>query len=49
MKHMLEALDRGADISHYSRLTFAMIARRRGARGRNFPPFVSGPSSRVIG
>ena len=27
MIHMLEALDRGEDIGHYGRLTFAMIAR----------------------
>ena len=27
MNHMLEALDRGQDIGHYGRLTFAMIAR----------------------
>lgn len=27
MKHMLEALDRGEDIGHYGRLTFAIIAR----------------------
>ncbi len=27
MNHMLEALDRGEDIGHYGRLTFAMIAR----------------------
>lgn len=27
MKHMLEALDRGEDIGHYGRLTFAMVAR----------------------
>ena len=27
MSHMLEALDRGEDIGHYGRLTFAMIAR----------------------
>jgi hypothetical protein len=27
MSHMLDALDRGEDIGHYGRLTFAMIAR----------------------
>lgn len=27
MNHMLDALDRGEDIGHYGRLTFAMIAR----------------------
>ena len=27
MDHLLEALDRGEDISHYGRLTFVMIAR----------------------
>ncbi len=27
MNHLLEALDRGEDIGHYGRLTFAMIAR----------------------
>src|ERR687883_265195 len=27
MNHMLEALDRGEDIGHFGRLTFAMIAR----------------------
>ena len=27
MGHMLDALDRGEDIGHYGRLTFAMIAR----------------------
>ncbi len=27
MSHLLEALDRGEDIGHYGRLTFAMIAR----------------------
>lgn len=27
MSHLLDALDRGEDIGHYGRLTFAMIAR----------------------
>ena len=27
MRHLLDALDRGEDIGHYGRLTFAMIAR----------------------
>jgi hypothetical protein len=27
MNHMLEALEKGEDIGHYGRLTFAMIAR----------------------
>jgi hypothetical protein len=27
MNHMLEALNRGEDIGHYSRLTFVMVAR----------------------
>ena len=27
MNHMLEALDRGEDIGHYGRLTFALVAR----------------------
>jgi predicted Ser/Thr protein kinase len=27
MNNMLEALDRGEDIGHYGRLTFAMVAR----------------------
>ena len=27
MNHLLEALDRGEDIGHYGRLTFAMVAR----------------------
>ncbi len=27
MNHMLEALDRGEDIGHFGRLTFAMVAR----------------------
>ncbi len=27
MNHMLEALERGEDIGHYGRLTFAMVAR----------------------
>ncbi len=27
MNHIIEALDRGEDIGHYGRLTFAMIAR----------------------
>src|SRR5215212_10467950 len=27
MSHLLEALDRGEDIGHYGRLTFAMVAR----------------------
>jgi hypothetical protein len=26
MSHMLDALDRGEDIGHYGRLTFAMVA-----------------------
>jgi hypothetical protein len=28
MSHLLDALDRGEDIGHYGRLTFAMIAHR---------------------
>ena len=28
MTHLLDALDRGEDIGHYGRLTFAMIAHR---------------------
>jgi hypothetical protein len=27
MAHLLEALERGEDISHYGRLIFAMVAR----------------------
>ena len=27
MSHLLDALDKGEDIGHYGRLTFAMIAR----------------------
>src|SRR3712207_6880504 len=27
MSHLLDALDRGEDIGHYGRLTFAMVAR----------------------
>jgi len=27
MGHLLDALDRGEDIGHYGRLTFAMVAR----------------------
>ena len=40
MNHMLEALEKGEDIGHYGRLTFAMVGvlfreRRRAGAGPN--------------